>query len=346
MSLLQFGIQKMTTQTVSMQQCFSWANEITRCQNYQALTYVFIELLKSFNWVDSACAYEIYGDRKKRTQAHHIASEILIRKLPLDFSAETGENTYPFLDNRQLPEHIEIVTSAEKTKALLPVITDTGPDRVIVLEGVFNDEAVALLNHLLNLYHNQVILHDHKERDVLTRLPNRQSFDARLMEVCEFYQRAAFSKKTDDKLSWIAMLDIDHFKAVNDNFGHLYGDEVLLQFSQLMESRFRYIDFIFRFGGEEFVVILNRLTKYEAKNSLNRFRMAVEHYDFPLVGKVTVSIGATCIQDHHALPIILLDRADKALYFAKDNGRNQVVLFEDMIVTQRAVDHHSDIELF
>jgi len=336
----------MTTQTVSVQQCFFWATEITRCQNYQILTYVFIDLLKSFSWIDSACAYEIYGDRKKRTQTHHSADEILIRKLPLDFSAETGEDSSPLLNSRQLPDHIEIVISGEKTQAILPVITDTGPDRAIVLEGFFNDETIELLGNLLRLYHNQVILHDHKERDILTRLPNRQSFDARLMEVCEFYQRAALSDKPDDKVSWMAMLDIDHFKAVNDNFGHLYGDEVLLHFSQLMESRFRYIDFIFRFGGEEFVVILNWVNKSEAQDILNRFRMAVENYDFPLVGKITVSIGATCIQDHNALPLILLDRSDKALYFAKDNGRNRVILFEDMIVTQRAADYHADIELF
>lgn len=336
----------MTMQTVSVQQCFFWAIEITRCQNYQTLTYVFIELLKSFSWVESACAYEIYGDRKKRTQDHHSADEILIRKLPLDFNIEREEDSCPVLNNRPLPDHIEIVIFGEKTQALLPVITDTGPDRVIVLEGRFNDDAIELLDKLLSLYRNQVILHDYKERDVLTRLPNRQSFEARLMEVCEFYQHAVLSGKPDDRLSWMAMLDIDHFKAVNDNFGHLYGDEVLLHFSQLMESRFRYIDFIFRFGGEEFVVILNRINKSEAQESLNRFRIAVENYDFPLVGKVTVSIGATCIQDHHVLPISLLDRADKALYFAKDNGRNQVILFEDMVVTQRAAEHPNDIELF
>ncbi|MDO9104738.1 MAG: GGDEF domain-containing protein [Methylovulum sp.] len=336
----------MTTPTVSTQQCFSWAAEITHCQNYQSLTAVFIDLLKCFDWVDSACAYEIYGDRKNRTQAQHSADGILIRKLPLDFNVETDEDICPWLNHKQLPEHIEIVISGEKTLAILPVITDTGPDRAIVLEGRFDDEAVALLSNLLRLYHNQVILHDHKERDVLTRLPNRQSFDARLMQVCGFYQHVLFSGKPDDKLSWMAMLDIDHFKAVNDNFGHLYGDEVLLHFSQLMESRFRYIDFIFRFGGEEFVVILNRLNKSEAWKSLNRFRMAVENYDFPLVGKVTVSIGVTCIQGHPVLPVTLLDRADKALYFAKDNGRNRVILFEDMMVTQGATDPPNDIELF
>ncbi|MDP2903189.1 MAG: GGDEF domain-containing protein [Methylovulum sp.] len=336
----------MTRQTISVQQCFSWATEITRCQDYQTLTRVFLDLLKSLNGINSAFAYEIYGDRKKRTQPYHTSEEILIRKLPLDFAADRGEDSCPLLNNKPLPSHIEIVISGETTQAILPVVTDTGPDRAIVLEGIFNDETVTLLNNLLRLYHNQVILHDHRERDMLTRLPNRQSFDARLMEICEFYQHAELIDKTDGKLSWIAMLDIDHFKAVNDNFGHLYGDEVLLHFSQLMEGKFRYIDFIFRFGGEEFVVILNKANKSEAENSFNRFRMAVENFDFPLVGKITVSIGVTCIQDHNILPVTLLDRADKALYFAKDKGRNQVVLYEGIINLQSAANHHNDIELF
>ncbi len=336
----------MTRQTISVQQCFSWATEITGCQDYQTLTHVFINLLKSFNWIDAAVAYEIYGDRKKRTQPHRTSEEILIRKLPLDFSNDNERDSCPLLNNRPLPNHIEIVIADGKTHAILPVITDTGPDRAIVLEGIFSDESLTLLGNLLKLYHNQVILHDHRERDVLTHLPNRQSFDTRLTEICEFYQQEGLSGTPDHKLSWLAMLDIDHFKAVNDNFGHLYGDEVLLHFSQLMEGKFRYIDFIFRFGGEEFVVILNNVNKSEAEHGFNRFRRAVENFNFPLVGKITVSIGVTCIQDHNILPVTLLDRADKALYFAKENGRNQVVLYEDIVNMQSTINHPDDIELF
>jgi diguanylate cyclase (GGDEF)-like protein len=103
---------------------------------------------------------------------------------------------------------------------------------------------------------------------------------------------------------------------------------------------------LFRFGGEEFVVVLNLANQESALATFNRFREAVADYNFPTVGKVTVSIGATHIENS-AMPSILLDRADKALYYAKEHGRNQVVLYE---LTQELVaseyENDSEIELF
>ncbi|MDT8424838.1 MAG: GGDEF domain-containing protein [Methyloprofundus sp.] len=139
-------------------------------------------------------------------------------------------------------------------------------------------------------------------------------------------------------------LYIDHFKTVNDSFGHLYGDEVLLHFSQIMEKSFRYNDFLFRFGGEEFVVILNLVDMASARDVFERFRGAIAQFKFPTIGRITVSIGVTHI-DNHSLPASLLDCADKALYHAKGSGRNQVVFYEDMDI-ETPVDDDSDIELF
>lgn len=212
-----------------------------------------------------------------------------------------------------------------------------GPERAIHFSGAFNDKMLELLSNFKHIYGNLVILHDKKERDALTKLPNRQSLDARLLKVCQYYQDS--SEK--EKISWIAILDIDHFKRVNDNFGHLYGDEVLLIFSKLMEKSFRYHDFLFRFGGEEFVVILNLASEDEALNAFNRFRETVAHYKFPAVGQITVSIGFTYI-DGKSMPSTQLDHADKALYIAKETGRNKVVRYEDSIFTE----DYGDVELF
>jgi len=127
-------------------------------------------------------------------------------------------------------------------------------------------------------------------------------------------------------------------------FGHLYGDEVLLHFSQLMQKSFRYNDFLFRFGGEEFVVVLNLVNKAAAMMVFDRFRQAVEAFNFPTVGQVTVSIGVTHI-DSQALPASLLDHADKALYQSKETGRNQVIFYEDMDIVV-VEEEDGNIELF
>jgi len=334
----------MISKSLSSSQCFFLAKEITRCQDYQSLTHAFINLLEDFCWVDSVQAYEIFSQRKKRNQDNQNEA-VVVRRFPLDFNADENTDDCPLLSTRPLPKHIEVESSdAQSNLAILPVHTELGPARALLLQGRFDQGALDLLGHLLILYRNQLLLHDRKERDVLTRLPNRQSFEARLTEVCEFYQALTIGNQTDDKISWIAILDIDHFKAVNDTFGHLYGDEVLLHFSQLLEYKFRHIDFTFRFGGEEFVVIVNRVSRNDAEHILNRFRQEVENYAFPLVGKITVSIGATSIKSG-MLPSTLLDSADKALYFAKEHGRNQVVLFENIPPPQSNSDAN-DVELF
>lgn len=331
--------------SLTASQCFALANDITKCPDYQALTHRFIDILEDFCWVDSASAFEIFSHRKQRTPEND-RNNILVRKFPLDFTTDENTDDCPLLSSHPIPKHIELHPGKDNSNiAILPIISELGPGRALLLHGTFKQGELELLEQLLALYRNQVLLHDRKERDVLTRLPNRQSFEARLTEVCEFYQKQLAADQQDERTSWIAILDIDHFKAVNDNFGHLYGDEVLLHFSQLMEQKFRHIDFIFRFGGEEFIVIVNRVTPMEAEDILNRFRLEVENYAFPLVGKVTVSTGATCIQ-RGRLPSTLLDSADKALYYAKEHGRNQVVLFESIENTQTASDANDDVELF
>ena len=104
---------------------------------------------------------------------------------------------------------------------------------------------------------------------------------------------------------------------------------------------------MFRFGGEEFVVVLNLATQEMALTAFDRFREAIEEYHFATVGKVTVSIGVTHV-DNAAMPSVLLDRADKALYYAKEHGRNQVVLFEAIpeLVAAEKDDDGGEIELF
>jgi diguanylate cyclase (GGDEF)-like protein len=327
---------------LTIQQLFSLMTQLSAQQDYQSLTHVFLVILAEIPWTDSATAYEIYNHQAETSTVR----ELLIRRFPLDFTRHDEDHSN-LLAGLDYMADLNLCTPNESglyAWAIFSIKGSSGPDRVIRLEGMFDQEMLGLLSDLCGIYRNLVILHDSKERDLLTKLPNRQSLDARLLQVCKHYRDYQVIDITHKNNSWIAILDIDHFKRVNDNFGHLYGDEVLLIFSQLMEKCFRYNDFLFRFGGEEFVIILNLASQEMAVAVFNRFRDMVANYKFPTVGQVTVSIGLTRV-DSLSIPTTQLDHADKALYYAKDSGRNQVVLYEDMPIFVQDNDF-SDIELF
>ncbi len=197
-----------------------------------------------------------------------------------------------------------------------------------------------LIRDIIKIYENCLFSLLESERDTLTGLRNRRTFDLQLNRLLE-KQDIAGSKKiksNDDErrhlkkktTSWLVAMDVDHFKRVNDKFGHVYGDEVLLQLSRLMKKTFRDTDLLFRFGGEEFVVILTATTGENAYPVLDRFRRIVADYAFPNINQVTLSIGYAQI-NYDDYPLTILDNADRALYFAKDNGRNQVCCYEQLI---------------
>lgn len=321
---------------LTVQQIFSWTIQLSAQQDYQALTHNFLDIIARITWVDNAAAYEIYNHERKKPGEPGTVHELLIKHFPLDFTRNDEENHKSLLAGLDHSTDLHLSPLDESglyAWVIFSIRGGSGPERAIHLKGAFDREMLELLDNLRKIYRNLVILHDSKERDVLTKLPNRQSLDARLLQVCEHYSDYQIIDTTEEKSSWIGILDIDHFKRVNDDFGHLYGDEVLLIFSQLMEKCFRYHDFLFRFGGEEFVVILNLASQESAMAAFNRFRKAVADYNFPIVGRITVSIGFTHV-DGRSMPTTQLDHADKALYYAKDNGRNRVVLYEDMPVVQ------------
>ncbi len=332
---------------LTVQQIFSWTIQLSAQLDYQALTHKFLDILAEIPWIDSAAAYEIYNHERKKPGETGTVHELLIRRFPLDFTRNDEEDHNNLIAGLDHTTDLNLSTPNESgfySWAIFSIRGGSGPERAIHLEGAFDREMLDLLGNLREIYRNLVILHDTKERDVLTKLPNRQSLDARLLQVCEHYSDYQIIDATQEKSAWIAILDIDHFKRVNDDFGHLYGDEVLLIFSQLMEKCFRYNDFLFRFGGEEFVVILNLTSREMAVAVFNRFREAVANYNFPTVGRITVSIGFTHV-DGVSMPTTQLDHADKALYYAKDSGRNRVILYEDMAIIVQDNDS-SETELF
>lgn len=192
-----------------------------------------------------------------------------------------------------------------------------------------------LLMGLLDIFRNYVDLLSENITDSLTGLLNRKSFDRTINKIYDLIpaDEEVFEDERRDKNTnkyWLVMLDIDHFKLINDKFGHLYGDDVLILLAQIIKSCFRDDDLIFRFGGEEFVLIIKCADMDGARFALQRLLERVSSYLFPQVGTVTISAGTVCI-DRHTFSATLLDYADQALYHSKDNGRNQVTFFEDML---------------
>ncbi|MDG1895414.1 MAG: GGDEF domain-containing protein [Fuerstiella sp.] len=123
------------------------------------------------------------------------------------------------------------------------------------------------------------------------------------------------------------MVDIDHFKAVNDNHGHGVGDEVLRLVSAAVMKTVDPDDLVCRYGGEEFTILMPRTTLDEAEMKAEKCRLAIKALEFPKLS-VTASLGVSALCQNPETPQDLLDQADKCLYVAKRNGRNQVVRWD------------------
>lgn len=157
------------------------------------------------------------------------------------------------------------------------------------------------------------------ETDALTKLYNRRHFEN------NFDREFARSKRYGNSLS-VAIIDIDFFKKINDTYGHLCGDFILREVAYKMINNFRQTDFVFRYGGEEFAVILTETPLPNAEIPLERLRKQIENSVFSFNGediKVTISVGissnANCENAWE-----MFANADKVLYEAKNSGRNRV----------------------
>jgi diguanylate cyclase len=156
--------------------------------------------------------------------------------------------------------------------------------------------------------------------DTVTNLPNRSAYQDTIMPMCQLAQK---SKKP----LILGVFDIDHFKNVNDTWGHLAGDKVLNLLPRQLKNVLSEKDMVFRYGGEEFVFLLPNCNLLDAKNKAEAIRDAVEKMPFNVNGEpvpITISIGIAQLatgESHEAL----FERADKLLYQAKSAGRNRVI---------------------
>ena len=161
--------------------------------------------------------------------------------------------------------------------------------------------------------------------DELTGLGNKRALQS------DLHREAERSVRRNTPLS-VVILDLDHFKAINDTHGHLAGDQVLQNLAKTLSASARQSDLCFRYGGEEFLVILDETSPAQAALICERLRLSIAQQNFYYGSKtihVTASLGCATLQEGESLEDFI-GRADKALYVAKDSGRNQSVCFENL----------------
>ncbi|WPL18232.1 putative diguanylate cyclase YdaM [Thiorhodovibrio winogradskyi] len=229
--------------------------------------------------------------------------------------------------NRLSPEEQRIIADGDIQSMLAVPLFETEQMRGILgLDDVhaqrrWNDFEQGLLRLVADIISTalerdrlQRALHDLAYRDALTGLPNRRAFDERLaIEIARGQRyRQVFA---------LLLFDIDHFKLINDNHGHVVGDQILHRFGEIILKRLRLADTLARWGGEEFTLLLPGTAAAGARRLAEQLRESVAAATFPRVERLTVSIGVTeFLPDDDSDS--LFRRVDRALYAAKEQGRN------------------------
>jgi diguanylate cyclase (GGDEF)-like protein len=241
---------------------------------------------------------------------------------------------------------------------IFPVLDKNGDTTAVLLQFTDNirfDEQRIVFG-LLRIYSNYLNLLHENVRDKLTGLLNRETLNKEILKILmekshtkKKIESRGFRRASDDVQYWLGVIDVDHFKAINDKFGHLFGDEVLILMASYMTEVFRDDDLIFRYGGEEFVVLIKVLNRDDAYNVFERLRKKILQHQFPQVESLAVSIGMVELNEQEGSSDVI-HSADKALYYAKDHGRNQTCIYEDLINAGKIISEQKikprEIDLF
>lgn len=317
--------------------------ELSKVWDSDRLPARLLEILEDSGWCGEAVLYEFSWKRSSgesgSTDGYDIYAHQRHRDDPECKRIDANSQIASCIESRGIVRADHDV--------LFPVLDGRSVIQIVRLD-LIKDEACffGLLESLILFYNNILVILRDKDRDYLTGLHNRESFNRIIGRLFN----PVYNAKNEQYASraYLAMLDIDHFKSVNDTFGHLIGDEVLVRFSQVLRESVRREDYCFRYGGEEFIVIFRTDGSDEAELFLERFRKNVENTAFPKVDKITVSIGYVKIRESSD-PYSLNDMADKALYHAKESGRNQVQSYDSLLeegIFSRPESPESDVSLW
>jgi diguanylate cyclase (GGDEF)-like protein len=262
--------------------------------------------------------------------------DVLSEQISIEEMANQSEGKLPSWAREQLPKSITQTFDF----VLVPVITDDAvialmrlsrpskkpftADELRFLEAVANQTALALERVKLIAFLENLSI-----TDALTGIANRRHFEWRLSEEIERARRYKYPLSA-------LMLDLDHFKQVNDNYGHQIGDIVLQQVAQRLRRILRRTDFLARYGGEEFIVLAPQTPADRALILAERLRQVIAESPIPVADNlqihITISIGVAVFPNHAQNESELIGAADAALYKAKQMGRNRVCMFEPELV--------------
>ena len=220
-----------------------------------------------------------------------------------------------------LADYIENLESSDSLDEILAI-----KDHIIEETKTFKDKAVKLKMELESSRQTVIDMSRELEQtkskaliDPLTKVLNRNAYDIRIIQMIREY------KRYKDPISLI-LVDIDHFKKFNDKHGHRSGDRILHSVATSIQEPIRSSDLVFRYGGEEFAVLLNRASLGKAQKIAEKIRKHVEkeyYIDHSKKLKVTISMGVTRVKEEDTEET-LFKRVDQALYRAKSKGRNRV----------------------
>lgn len=309
-------------------------------------------LLVEFMQAKSVTIYRLLSDEQVTRVARRVA--VLRGSDELEGEDVGDLSKLPALDDfpawRECVRELRVVNldgTEGGARSVFPIESEQGVVGVMEIEPrrALRRREVELIIAILRIVKNHLALLDYGECDTLTGLMNRKTFESSFDKL---RLKAAKHAGANAEPSWLGVVDIDKFKSINDNYGHLFGDEVLLLVAGLMKQNFRGADQLFRFGGEEFLIILDRASDAGAAIAFERLRAGIEAYKFPQIGRVTISLGYTRIGPQDA-PATCVERADAALYYAKHHGRNNVRSHEALIASgdiAPPATKQNDIELF
>jgi two-component system cell cycle response regulator len=293
---LELGVDAFLVKPINKEELFTRVDSCAKQVNFTLMGELFLATAKSMKkglLVQDKANKTLYSNTLY--QEHLSSTEMSLSKD--DYSRlENGE---PIIQTIEIDKRfIEL--------SVTPVLNNAGRVSFFLFTS---EDVTPRQNHLLLLEKEAYV-------DALTGIYRRSFFENKFEQI-----------EKNAQSIYMALLDIDHFKRVNDTFGHATGDEVLRQFSSTVKASLRNNELLFRWGGEEFVLLLVNVNKTEASQICERILKSVEQHDFKIEHKVTTSIGLAKHTLHYGYEQTLKN-ADKALYIAKNSGRNRLEVFE------------------